>query len=135
MPAAAPFDLWNREAPKGVKLYVQRVFITEQATQFLPLYLRLIRGVVDSSELALNVSRELLQQDEAIGAMRTALDAPRARHARPLAEDAAKYATFWKEFGVLLKEGFVEDFANRDRIANCCDSARRKRAATSSPAA
>src|SRR5690242_2654633 len=65
VPATAPFDLWNREAPKGVKLYVQRVFITDQATQFLPLYLRFVRGVVDSSELALNVSRELLQQDEA----------------------------------------------------------------------
>src|SRR5262245_20210540 len=65
VPATAPFDLWNREAPKGIKLYVQRVFITDQATQFLPLYLRFIRGVVDSSELALNVSRELLQQDEA----------------------------------------------------------------------
>jgi molecular chaperone HtpG len=73
VPAVAPLDLWNREAPRGVKLYVQRVFITDQATQFLPLYLRFIRGVLDSSELALNVSRELLQQDEAIGAMRTAL--------------------------------------------------------------
>ena len=66
VPAVAPFDLWNREAPKGVKLYVQRVFITDHATQFLPLYLRFVRGIVDSSELSLNVSRELLQQDEAI---------------------------------------------------------------------
>ena len=73
VPSVAPFDLWNRESPKGVKLYVQRVFITDQATQFLPLYLRFVRGVVDSSELSLNVSRELLQQDEAIGAMRSAL--------------------------------------------------------------
>ena len=73
VPAVAPFDLWNRESPRGVKLYVQRVFITDQATQFLPLYLRFVRGVVDSSELSLNVSRELLQQDEAIGAMRNAL--------------------------------------------------------------
>ena len=88
MPAAAPFDLWNRESPKGVKLYVQRVFITDQATQFLPLYLRFIRGVVDSSELALNVSRELLQQDEAIGAMRTALTRRVLDMLERLAEDS-----------------------------------------------
>jgi molecular chaperone HtpG len=118
VPAAAPFDLWNRESPKGVKLYVQRVFITEQATQFLPLYLRFIRGVVDSSELALNVSRELLQQDEAIGAMRTALTRRVLDMLDRLAEDTGKYVTFWKEFGALLKEGLVEDFANRERIAN-----------------
>ncbi len=117
VPAAAPFDLWNREAPKGVKLYVQRVFITDQATQFLPLYLRFVRGIVDSSELALNVSRELLQQDEAIGAMRTALTRRVLDMLERLAEDAEKYAKFWSQFGVLLKEGLVEDFANRDRLA------------------
>ena len=117
VPAGAPFDLWNRESPKGVKLYVQRVFITEQATQFLPLYLRFIRGIVDSSELALNVSRELLQQDEAIGAMRTALTRRVLDMLERLAEVADKYATFWGEFGALLKEGLVEDFANRDRLA------------------
>ena len=117
VPAGAPFDLWNRESPKGVKLYVQRVFITEQATQFLPLYLRFIRGIVDSSELALNVSRELLQQDEAIGAMRTALTRRVLDMLERLAEDADKYATFWGEFGALLKEGLVEDFASRDRLA------------------
>ncbi len=117
VPAAAPFDLWNRESPKGVKLYVQRVFITDQATQFLPLYLRFIRGVVDSSELALNVSRELLQQDEAIGAMRTALTRRALDMLERMAEDKDKYATFWREFGALLKEGLVEDSANRDRLA------------------
>ena len=117
VPAAAPFDLWNRESPKGVKLYVQRVFITDQATQFLPLYLRFIRGVVDSSELALNVSRELLQQDEAIGAMRTALTRRVLDMLERLADDAEKYAKFWAEFGALLKEGLVEDLANRDRLA------------------
>ena len=117
VPATAPFDLWNREAPKGVKLYVQRVFITDQATQFLPLYLRFIRGVVDSSELALNVSRELLQQDEAIGAMRTALTRRVLDMLERLAEDSTKYATFWSQFGVLLKEGLIEDTANRDRLA------------------
>ena len=117
VPAAAPFDLWNRESPKGVKLYVQRVFITDQATQFLPLYLRFIRGVVDSSELALNVSRELLQQDEAIGAMRTALTRRVLDMLERLAEDKDKYAILWREFGALLKEGLVEDSANRDRLA------------------
>ena len=117
VPATAPFDLWNRESPKGVKLYVQRVFITDQATQFLPLYLRFVRGVVDSSELALNVSRELLQQDEAIGAMRTALTRRVLDMLERLAEDKDKYATFWAEFGALLKEGLVEDPANRDRLA------------------
>jgi molecular chaperone HtpG len=117
VPATAPFDLWNRESPKGVKLYVQRVFITDQATQFLPLYLRFIRGVVDSSELALNVSRELLQQDEAIGAMRSALTRRALDMLERLAEDEDKYAKFWREFGALLKEGLVEDAANRDRLA------------------
>lgn len=117
VPAAAPFDLWNREAPKGVKLYVQRVFITDQATHFLPLYLRFIRGVVDSSELALNVSRELLQQDETISAMRTALTRRVLDMLERLAEDHEKYAKFWVQFGGLLKEGLIEDSANRDRLA------------------
>ena len=118
VPSVAPFDLWNRESPKGVKLYVQRVFITDQATQFLPLYLRFIRGVVDSSELSLNVSRELLQQDEAIAAMRSALTRRALDMLERLAEDSPdKYATFWKEFGALIKEGVVEDGANRDKLA------------------
>jgi molecular chaperone HtpG len=118
VPSAAPFDLWNRESPKGVKLYVQRVFITDQATQFLPLYLRFVRGVVDSSELSLNVSRELLQQDEAIAAMRTALTRRVLDMLERLAEESPeKYATFWKEFGQLMKEGIVEDASNRDKLA------------------
>jgi molecular chaperone HtpG len=118
VPSVAPFDLWNRESPKGVKLYVQRVFITDQATQFLPLYLRFVRGVVDSSELSLNVSRELLQQDEAIGAMRSALTKRVLDMLERLADEHPdKYATFWSEFGTLIKEGLVEDAANRDRLA------------------
>ena len=118
VPSVAPFDLWNRESPKGVKLYVQRVFITDQATQFLPLYLRFVRGVVDSSELSLNVSRELLQQDEAIGAMRSALTKRVLDMLERLADEHPdKYATFWREFGTLIKEGLVEDAANRDRLA------------------
>jgi len=116
VPSAAPFDLWNRESPKGVKLYVQRVFITDQATQFLPLYLRFVRGVVDSSELSLNVSRELLQQDEAIGAMRAALTRRVLDLLDRLAEDGEKYAKFWREFGTLVKEGLVEDPLNRERL-------------------
>ena len=117
VPAAAPFDLWNRESAKGVKLYVQRVYITDQATQFLPLYMRFVRGVVDSSELALNVSRELLQQDEAVAAMRAALTRRVLDMLERLAEDADKYEKFWGLFGPLLKEGIVEDLANRDRLA------------------
>jgi molecular chaperone HtpG len=118
VPSVAPFDLWNRESPKGVKLYVQRVFITDQATQFLPLYLRFVRGVVDSSELSLNVSRELLQQDEAIGAMRSALTKRVLDMLERLADEHPdQYQTFWSEFGTLIKEGLVEDAANRDRLA------------------
>jgi molecular chaperone HtpG len=117
VPAAAPFDLWNRESPRGVKLYVQRVFITDQATQFLPLYLRFIRGIVDSGELSLNVSRELLQQDETIGAMRTALTRRVIDMLEKLAENTDRYAKFWTEFGVLVKEGIVEDASNRERLA------------------
>jgi molecular chaperone HtpG len=118
VPSVAPFDLWNRESPKGVKLYVQRVFITDQATQFLPLYLRFVRGVVDSSELSLNVSRELLQQDEAINAMRSALTKRVLDMLERFAEEHPdKYAKFWSEFGSLIKEGLVEDSANRDRLA------------------
>jgi molecular chaperone HtpG len=116
VPAEAPFDLWNRESPRGVKLYVQRVFITDQATQFLPLYLRFVRGVVDSSELSLNVSRELLQQDEAIGAMRGALTRRVLDMLERLADDSEKYGKFWGEFGPLVKEGLVEDFTNRERL-------------------
>ena len=101
-----------------MKLYVQRVFITDHATQFLPLYLRFVRGVVDSSELSLNVSRELLQQDEAIGAMRSALTKRVLDMLERLADEHPdKYATFWREFGTLIKEGLVEDAANRDRLA------------------
>jgi molecular chaperone HtpG len=118
VPSVAPFDLWNRESPKGVKLYVQRVFITDHAAHFLPLYLRFVRGVVDSGDVSLNVSRELLQQDEAVAAMRGALTRRVLDMLERLAgDDAAKYATFWKEFGALLKEGLVEDAANRDKLA------------------
>ncbi len=118
VPAAAPFDLWNRETPRGVKLYVQRVFITDEATQFLPLYLRFIRGVVDSGDLSLNISRELLQQDPVVGVMKNALTKRSLDMLERLARDESdKYRTFWREFGVAFKEGLAEDYGNRDKIA------------------
>lgn len=118
VPAHAPFDLYQRDAARGVKLYVRRVFIMDDAEQFLPLYLRFIKGVVDSADLPLNVSRELLQQDESIEAMRTALTRRVLDMLAKMAkEDTEKYAGFWKEFGSVLKEGPGEDFTNRERIA------------------
>ncbi len=118
VPSAAPWDLWNRETPRGVKLYVQRVFITDEATQFLPLYLRFIRGVVDSGDLSLNVSRELLQQDPVVGVMKSALTKRVLAMLERLAkEQPEKYETFWREFGVALKEGLAEDPGNQEKIA------------------
>jgi len=118
IPSVAPFDLWNREAPKGIRLYVRRVFISDAATQFLPLYLRFVRGVVDSSDLSLNVSRELLQQDPNVAAIKSALTKRVLDMLDKLAADQpAKYATFWKEFGVVLKEGLAEDAGHHRKIA------------------
>lgn len=118
VPARAPFDLWHREAARGLKLYVRRVFIMDDAEQFLPLYLRFVKGVVDSADLPLNISREMLQQDAAIDAMRTGLARRVLDLLAKLAKDEPeKYASFWKEFGAVLKEGPAEDHANRERIA------------------
>jgi molecular chaperone HtpG len=118
VPAKAPFDLWNRESPRGLKLYVQRVFIMDNAEQFLPLYLRFIRGVVDSSDLSLNVSRELLQQDAHVEAIRSALTKRVLDMLGKLAADEKeKYQAFWDEFGRVLKEGPAEDAENREKIA------------------
>ncbi len=116
IPAAAPFDLWNREAPRGLKLYVQRVFIMDDAEQFLPLYLRFVKGVVDSSDLPLNISRELLQQNPDLTAMRGALTKRVLDMLGKLASDD-DFGKFWAEFGQVLKEGLVEDFANKDKLA------------------
>ena len=118
VPGRAPFDLYHREAPKGLKLYVQRVFIMDQAEQFLPLYLRFIKGVVDSNDLSLNVSREILQKDPNIDAMRGALTKRVLDMLEKLAKnDGEKYAKFWKAFGSVIKEGPAEDFANKEKIA------------------
>lgn len=118
VPARAPFDLWQRDARRGLKLYVRRVFIMDDAEQFLPPFLRFIRGLVDSNDLPLNVSRELLQQDADVEAMRGALTKRALDLLGKLAadEDAAKYATFWREFGAVLKEGVAEDDATRDKL-------------------
>ena len=117
IPSNAPFDLWNREKPRGLKLYVQRVFIMDDAENFLPLYLRFVKGIVDSADLPLNVSRELLQQNPHLDAMRSALT---RRVIDMLASMAAKepddYARFWAEFGQTLKEGIVEDPQNADKL-------------------
>jgi molecular chaperone HtpG len=118
VPSEAPFDLWNREKPRGIKLYVQRVFITDEATQFLPLYLRFVRGVIDCSDLPLNVSREVLQQDPNVGAIRSALTKRVLDMLASMSrEQPEKYATFWRQFGTVLKEGLGEDPQNREKIA------------------
>jgi molecular chaperone HtpG len=118
VPGRAPFDLYHREAPKGLKLYVQRVFIMDQADEFLPLYLRFIKGVVDSNDLSLNVSREILQKDPVIDSMKSALTKRVLDMLEKLAKDKPEdYKAFWKAFGQVLKEGPAEDFANKEKIA------------------
>ncbi len=118
LPGRAPFDLWNRDAARGLKLYVQRVFIMDDAEQFLPLYLRFVKGVVDSNDISLNVSREILQKDPVVDSMRSAIT-KRALDmlAKLQKNDKDKYAQLWKEFGHVLKEGPAEDFANKEKVA------------------
>ena len=118
VPKRAPFDMWNRDKPRGVKLYVQRTFIMDEAEQFLPLYLRFIKGVVDSNDLPLNVSREILQQSAQVDAMRSALTKRVLDMLEKLAKsEPEQYQTFWQEFGQVLKEGPAEDFSNKEKIA------------------
>ena len=118
IPSRAPFDLWDRDHRHGVKLYVRRVFIMDDASQLLPAYLRFVRGVVDSNDLPLNVSREILQQSRDIEAIRAGCVKRVLGLIEELAANQAeKYRTFWKEFGRVLKEGVAEDPANRERIA------------------
>lgn len=118
VPKRPPFDLWNREGNRGLKLYVQRVFIMDDAEQFLPPYLRFIKGVVDSNDLPLNVSREILQENASISSMRTALTKRILDMLKKLAKkDPEQYQAFWEGFGQVLKEGPADDFANKEKIA------------------
>lgn len=116
IPSEAPWDLYTREKQHGLKLFVQRVFIMDDAEQFLPNYLRFIRGLVDTSDLPLNVSRELLQESRVTQKLKRALTKRALDMIASLSEDKEKYATFWKNFGSVLKEGPVEDFSNRDAV-------------------
>jgi molecular chaperone HtpG len=118
VPGHAPFDLYNRDVARGLKLYIQRTFIMDDASQFLPSYLRFIRGVLDSNDLPLNVSREILQHSPAVDSIRSAL----VKRVLDMLDKMAKespddYDKMWKEFGTVLKEGPAEDYANRERIA------------------
>ncbi len=118
VPKRPPFDLWNREGSRGVKLYVQRVFIMDDAEQFLPPYLRFIKGVVDSNDLPLNVSREILQGNSSITSMRNALTKRILDMLKKLSrKDEAAYQDFWQGFGQVLKEGPADDFTNKEKIA------------------
>ena len=118
VPSKAPWDLFNREHKHGLKLYVQRVFIMDDAEQFMPNYLRFMRGLIDSNDLPLNVSREILQDNKTTAALRKALTKRSLQMLEKLAkEDTEKYQQFWKEFGLVLKEGPAEDFGNKETIA------------------
>lgn len=118
IPKRAPFDLWDREQQHGVKLYVRRVFIMDDAKQLLPNYLRFVRGIVDSDDLPLNVSREILQQNKTIDSMRAGCTKKILDLLKSMAEkEAEKYATFWKEFGRVIKEGVVEEHDKKEDIA------------------
>jgi molecular chaperone HtpG len=118
IPKRAPYDLWNRDGARGLKLYVQRIFIMDDAEQFLPLYLRFIKGVVDSNDISLNVSREILQQDPVVDSMKSALTKRALDMLEKLKKkESEKYQEFWKQFGNVLKEGPSEDHSNREKIA------------------
>lgn len=118
VPTKPPFDLWNREASRGLKLYVQRTFIMDDAEQFLPLYLRFVKGVLDSNDLPLNVSREILQQNASVDSMKNALTKRVLDMLQKMANNEPEsYQRFWDTFGQVMKEGPAEDFTNRDKIA------------------
>jgi len=117
VPKKAPFDMWNRESKHGLKLYVQRVFIMDDAEQFMPSYLRFIKGVLDSSDLPLNVSREILQDNKVSQSLRKGCSSRALKMLEKLAKDTEQYQSFWNEFGQVLKEGPAEDQANKEQIA------------------
>lgn len=116
IPKTAPWDLYNREQKNGLKLYVQRVFIMDNAEEFLPNYLRFVKGLVDTADLPLNVSREILQDSAVTRKLRRALTKRALTMIGKLAEDKTKYAEFWSQFGRVLKEGPVEDRTNQEEI-------------------
>jgi molecular chaperone HtpG len=118
VPARAPFDLWDREAKHGVKLYIRKVFITDDAEQLMPRYLRFVRGVIDADSLPLNVSREILQQSKQINSIKAGSVKKVLGLLKTMAEnDTENYAKFWTEFGNVIKEGVIEDHKNRDDVA------------------
>jgi molecular chaperone HtpG len=118
IPAKAPWDLWNRDRKQGLKLYVQRVFIMDDAEQFMPTYLRFVKGIIDSNDLPLNVSREILQDNRITQSLRTACTKRVLQLLEQLAsDDAEKYQQFWEQFGAVLKEGIAEDYSNREAVA------------------
>jgi molecular chaperone HtpG len=118
IPSHAPFDMWIVDSPRGIRLHVRRIFIMEDSGQLMPRYLRFIRGVIDSADLPLNVSRELLQGSRLVDRIRSSSVKKVLQLLKDMSEkEPQKYATFWKEFGAVLKEGIVEDFGNRDDIA------------------
>ena len=119
IPSKPPFDLWNRESPRGLKLYIQRVFIMDDASNFLPLYLRFLRGVIDTNDLPLNVSREILQTNPLVDTIKKSITKRTLESLKKLKDDSFdKYKEFWKEFGLVLKEGPAEDFENKELIAS-----------------
>ena len=119
IPSKPPFDLWNRESPRGLKLYIQRVFIMDDASNFLPLYLRFLRGVIDTNDLPLNVSREILQSNPLVDTIKKSITKRTLDALKKLKDDSyEKYLEFWKEFGLVLKEGPAEDFENRELVAS-----------------
>ena len=120
IPSKPPFDLWNRESPRGLKLYIQRVFIMDDASNFLPLYLRFLRGVIDTNDLPLNVSREILQSNPLVDTIKKSITKRTLDSLKKLKDDSyEEYLEFWKEFGLVLKEGPAEDIENRELIASC----------------
>ena len=119
IPKNPPFDLWNRESPRGVKLYIQRVFIMDDATNFLPLYLRFVRGIIDTSDLPLNVSREILQEHQLVDTIKKSITKKVLDALVKLKNKSLdSYQEFWKEYGLVIKEGPAEDYENRELLAS-----------------
>jgi molecular chaperone HtpG len=118
IPEKSPYDLWNRDTPRGIKLFIQRVFIMDDAAHFLPLYLRFVKGVVDSSDLPLNVSREILQDHPLVDSIKKGLSKRVLDTLKKMQKDQPEdYQKFWKEFGLVIKEGPAEDYENSESIA------------------